>query len=109
MTTVVMRLDPGLLDNPDADLRYRLPDLLAERSRGVISDDGYDYVGKGPLLVLFLKVSQLEPALACLLDVIESVRVLNNDLRPAAVVAVEREGRHEVIYPPGFTGSFLPE
>jgi hypothetical protein len=105
--TLVVRLDPRLLENPDADIRYRLPDLLAERSGGVISDDGYDYVGEPPLLVVFLKASKLKPALACILDVIENTRVLDNDLRPAAVVAVEREGGHEVVYPPGFAGPFL--
>src|SRR5436305_1272890 len=81
MPTVVVRLDPRLLRNPDADLRYHLPDLLAERSGGVIRDDGYDYVGEGPLLVLFLKASELEPALACVLDVVQNARVLSNDLR----------------------------
>ena len=109
MATVVVRLDPRRLGNPDADLRYRLPDLLAERSAGVITDDGYDYVGDGPLLVLFLRAARLEPALACVLDVIENVPVLGNDLRPAAAVAVDRGGRHEVVYPPGFVGPFLPE
>jgi len=109
MATVVVRLDPRLLDNPDADLRYTLPDLLAERSAGVITDDGYDYVGKAPLLVLFLKASDLKPALACVLDVVENIRVLDNDLRPATVVAVELGGGHEVVYPPDFAGQFLPE
>ena len=108
MATLAVRLDPRLLDNPDADIRYRLPDLLAKRSKGIISDDGYDYIGEQPLLVLFLKASELKAALACVLDVIENVRVLGNDLRPAAVVAVKRQDRHEVVYPPDFTEPFLP-
>ena|SRR5262245_25238345 len=109
MATVVMRLDPQLLHNPTADMRYRLPDLLAERSAGAISDDGYDYVGEGPMLLLFLKASDLNAALACVLDVVQNVRVLGNDLRPAVVVAVEHDGNHDVVYPPDFTGPFLPE
>ena len=108
MASVIVRLDPRLLDNPDADIRYLLPDLLAERSAGVISDDRYEYVGEGPLLVVYLKVSDLELALACILDVIENVRVLENDLRPAAVVAIERESGPDVVYPPHFTSPFLP-
>jgi hypothetical protein len=108
MHTLVLRVDPGRLDNPDADLRYRLPELLAEESGGVISDDGYDYVGDPPLLVLFLKASKLRPALACVLDVVENTRVLGNDLRRGVVVAVERKGGHEVVYPRGFEGAFLP-
>jgi hypothetical protein len=109
MVTLILRLNPRLLENPDADIRYRLPDLLAERSRGVISDDGYDYVGEEPLLVLFLKTSDLTLGLGCVLDVIENVRVLDNDLRPGIAVTVERDGKWEVVYPPGFTGPFLPE
>lgn len=109
METIVVRLDPRLLDNPDADLRYRLPDLLAERSGGVVTADGYDYVGEGPLLVLFLNASDLKPALACVLNVVQNTRVLDNDLRPATVVAVERESGHEVVYPPDFEGTFLPK
>jgi hypothetical protein len=108
MYTIILRLDPQLLDNPDADIRYRLPDLLAERSGGLIADDGYDYVGTGPLLVLFLKASRLKPALACVLDLVENVRVLDNDLRRGVAVAVERKDGHEVVYPPGFEGPFLP-
>ena len=60
MASLVIRLDPQCLDNPDADIRYRLLDLVAERSRGVINNDGYDYVGEGPLLILFLKVTEIE-------------------------------------------------
>lgn len=109
MATVVMRLDPRLLDNPDADIRYRLPDLLSERSAGVITDEGYDYVDEGPLLLLFLKALELGPALACVLDVVQNVRVLDNDLRSAAVVAIEHDGAYDVVYPPNFSGPFLPE
>jgi hypothetical protein len=75
MPTIVVRLDPRLLANPDADLRYLLPDLLVKRSAGIIRDDGYDYVGEGPFLLLFLQASELEPALACVRDVLENDRL----------------------------------
>ena len=99
MATLAVRLDPQRLDNPDADIRYRLPDLLADRSGGVLRDDGYDYVGEGPLLLLFLQASELESAIACVHDVIENARVLDNDLRPAAAVAIKRSSGWEVVYP----------
>ncbi|SRR5579871_613199 len=108
MAALVMRLDPRRLANPDLDIRYLLPDLLAERSGGVITDDGYDYVGEEPLLVLFFKVADLQAALACVLDVVENVRVLGNDLRPATVIAVERGGQHQVVFPREFEAPFLP-
>jgi hypothetical protein len=83
--------------------------MLAKRSGGIISDDGYDYIGDEPFLVLFLKASKLKPALACVLDVVQNVRVLGNDLRRAAVVAVQRKGGHDVAYPSDFAGPFLAE
>jgi hypothetical protein len=108
MATVVVRLDPRRLDTPDADIRYALPDLLAERSGGLVTDDGYDYAGEGSLLVLFLQAAEVEPAVACVLDVVQNVRVLGNDLRPAAVVALARGTEFEVVYPLNFAGPFLP-
>lgn len=111
MTTLLLRLDPTQLNNPDLDLRYRLPDLLAERTGGDVAYDGYDYAehpARTHYLVLFLKTSDLDVALPVVLDVIENVRLMGNDLRPAVVVAVERNGRRAVVYPTGFSGEFLP-
>jgi hypothetical protein len=99
MDTIAIKLDSARLTNPDADMRYTLPDLLAERSGGVIKGDGYDYVGPSNAMVVFLKVSDLERATSCIADVIANVRVLENDLRAAATVAVQRGEKFDVIYP----------
>jgi hypothetical protein len=101
MHTIAIKLRADRLTNPDLDIRYVLPDLLAQRSGGVISDDGYDYVGDANDLVVFLKTSDLERATACITDVITTVPVLGNDLRSGAVVAVESPDGYDVIYPPG--------
>lgn len=110
MHSLALRLDPQRLANPDLDIRYVLPDLLAERSGGVIQDDGYDYAGgRPPYLVLFLKATDLESATALIRDVIENKRILDNDLRAAVAVAIGRGDGYEVIYPGGFSGEFLPK
>ena len=44
MQTIIIVLDPGRLANPDADLRYRIPEWIEEVSNGAICDNGYDYV-----------------------------------------------------------------
>lgn len=108
MSVVLIRLDPQLLDNSDLDIRSRLPELLAEKSGGGIADDGYDYAGPKPFLVLYLRVSDIDSALAYIIDVIEKEQVMGNDLRLGAVVAVKLEGQHEVVYPLKFQGAFLP-
>lgn len=107
MATIIVRLDPRLLDNPDADIRYQLPDLVGQRSSGTVTDDGYDYIGEGPLLLVFLKALDLTAGLEYVLDVVQNVRVLDNDLRRAVVVAVESDGGHDVVYPSDFAGTFL--
>jgi hypothetical protein len=99
MDTIAIKLDPALLMNPDADLRYALTDLLAERSGGAIIDDGYDYVGPHDAMVVFLKVSDLQLATSCIFEVIANFRVLENDLKIAATVAIQRDDKFDVIYP----------
>lgn len=107
MIKIILRLDPRRLDNPDLDIRYRLPDLLVERSVGVIQDDGYDYFGDIPLLDLFLTTDDPERAIAVTVDVIENGLVLGNELRTAVVVAVERIDDARVVYPPEQAGTIL--
>lgn len=108
MHHLVLRLDPGLLKNPDLDIRYALPELLAEQSEQAIVDDGYDYACDGAFLLLFFKARELEPAIDCILKVIRKERVLGNDLRRAVVVAVRKGVKDEVVYPNNFRGPFLP-
>lgn len=71
-----------------------------------MTDDGYDYAQDANYLLVFLKTADVEKGLSCIIDVLENVRVLGNDLRRSVVVAVEKEGRQEVVYPAGFQGSF---
>lgn len=106
MPTIAIQLDPALLDNPDLDIRYELPDLLAERSNGLIRDMGYDYVHDSQLLALFLETTDVEAALVQILEVINNVRLLENDLRSGTVVGVLRDNRYDVVYPPSFAGEF---
>lgn len=104
---IIVELDPERLENPDLDLRYALPDLLAERSHGTIRDEGYDYVPNSNLLRLFLNARDREIALKCIVEVIETERLLENNLRPGTAVAVESNGILEVVYPPERIGTVL--
>jgi hypothetical protein len=79
MTNLIVRLDPRLLDNPDANIRYVLPELLAERSGGLICDAGHDYVGESAGHIS-RGISDGDTALACILDVVENGHVLDNHL-----------------------------
>jgi hypothetical protein len=98
MHTIVLRLDPTRLENPDSDIRYLLPDLIVKASRGLVTDDGYDYVGEQPLLLLYLQTTEIETSIECVIDTIDNARVFNNDLRHAIIVAVEKPDRHDLVY-----------
>jgi hypothetical protein len=68
--------------------------------------EGHGATADGTALLLFLRAEQLDEALACLADVVENVPVLDNDLRPALVAAVQRPDGYHVVYPPDFQGPF---
>ena len=107
MATVVLQIDPAKLTHPDLDIRYVLAELLVERSGGRLVDDGYDYAGEGassPLL-LFLRTEDTDAAVATVIEVLGSERVLGNDLS-AIPVAVEEGEAFRVVHPPDFDGTF---
>lgn len=49
MELMAIKLRVGDLENPDADIRHELTDLLEARSNGVPSSNWYDYVG--PIII----------------------------------------------------------
>jgi hypothetical protein len=103
---IVLRLDPRRLANPSWALRRVLPEVLGERSGGSIQYDGHTATADGTALLLHLRADQLDEAVACIVEVVEQVPVLDNDLRPAVVAAVRRPGGYEVVYPRDFVGPF---
>jgi hypothetical protein len=107
VASIVLQLDPGRLTNPDMDIRYVLPDLLVERSGGRLVDDGYDYAGDGAAacLLLFFRTDDVGGAVPVVVEVLNSERVLGNDLSGVAV-AVEEERGFRVVHPPDFCGTF---
>jgi hypothetical protein len=117
MHTIAIRLNPAQLANPDTDLRYELPDLIIERSGGVLEDDGWGYEGDPPFLVVFLRTTDLQAGLGFVLDAVNNVRVMGNDLRVGCLVATRSNASdevagtylgYEVAFPPGGMEPFAP-
>lgn len=90
MHTIVLRLDPAKLANPDADMRYILPDFLAEKSGFLIQDDGYDYEDETDAMLLYLKTADVEKALVFINDVFAGTRILDNDLKNVVEIIVDK-------------------
>lgn len=111
MPTVVIRIDPEELEDPDLDLRYEIPDLLEQRSGGCLSDRGYTHDWDTDALLLFLAATDVAQALPFVISLLEHDRLHGNDLAAAAMVGTsEREvadvERLEVVYPAG-TGACI--
>jgi hypothetical protein len=97
MATVIIRLDPGKLQNPDLDIRYALPDAIVERSNGNIQDDAYDYAKD--VMSIFLIVKDLSTGIPCIVDVIENVEICENILKDRVTVEVQSPDGNKVVYP----------
>ena len=91
MPTLVLRLRPEKLTNPDTDLRYLVPRLLCERCKGTLHEDGYDYEDDNALL-LFLQADAPEQVLPRIWEILETEPVLGNTLALAAELWVEETG-----------------
>ena len=44
MQTIIIVLDPTKMENPDHDIRYILPERIEEITKGLVKDNGYDYL-----------------------------------------------------------------
>lgn len=107
MESIVIKIDPDKLINPDLDIRYLLPDMLIAQSNGIIEDAGYDYASDESTLLLFFKVHNLAQAIACIREIVANQTLLGNSLAAAATVAVRHNDSYEVVYPEQFDGVFV--
>ena len=51
MITLAIKLDPATMVNPDADIRYLIPDRLQEATNNCVLDDGYDYLDDDSMII----------------------------------------------------------
>jgi hypothetical protein len=100
MYSIAIKIAPDKLANPNLDLRYVLPDLIAGRSGNTIQDDGYDYAADSDAMLVYLTTGDLEKALPVVIEVIENVEVLGNCLKDAVIVAAGVYDDYRVVYPP---------
>jgi hypothetical protein len=106
MATLILKLDPSKLANPDTELRLRLADLLCVRTGGLVEDDGFNYTDDNPPgMLLFFETNEPARAAAMVIESLKHDRVMGNDLS-AVPVAVRDSVGLRVVHPPGFRGTF---
>lgn len=105
MPSILIRLDPRHLVNPDTDLRYIVPDRLAEVSNGLLADSGCDYEEITNAMLLYLSTTNLDAALPFVIEVLENEMIYGNRLADSAKVGAspldqaERPADFTIIYP----------
>ncbi|HEY5958419.1 MAG TPA: hypothetical protein VIV60_17770 [Polyangiaceae bacterium] len=109
MPSIVIRLDPEKLQNPDLDLRYLIPDRLAELSGGLVSDDGYDYEPQGNAMQIYLQTQDLALAVPQVVTFLETENMLGNCLARAAEVGTSDKNACDtkefgIVYPHAGSG-----
>jgi hypothetical protein len=108
MPEIAIQLDPDRLSNPNLDIRYVLPDLIAEASKGLIKEDGYDYGRTSHRLTIYLHTKDLVAALPLVFEILEGPPVLGNHLAAEVTVVATSPVNHSdderdytAVYPPG--------
>ncbi|CAN7775460.1 hypothetical protein LJR084_007857 [Variovorax sp. LjRoot84] len=113
MPAILIRLDPARLANPDLDLRYDIPERLAQASGGLVKSSGFDYEDCTDAMLIYLSTSSVTEAMRFVVAMLDDEVVHGNRLADAAQVGVselspKEATRYTVVYPSGKAGALLP-
>ena len=94
------------MPNPDADLRYQIPDLIADSTNGRIRDDGYDYVD-GDIMIVYLSCDDPASGVADVIETLRANEICDNHILDSAVIGISTDATtFKVVHPPGNEGEF---
>ena len=100
MQTIVVKLCPGKLQNPDLDIRYRLPDAVERYTEGRITDNGYDYLDEDPAngiaLGIWLACENAAEGVNDLLTVMRRETICGNDLSQSAEIYISEKDTDDI-------------
>jgi len=88
MPSVLIRLDPRRMENPDTDLRYVIPDRLAQVSNGILADSGFDWEEGTDAMLIYLSTENLDAALPFVIELLENEVIYENRLADSATVGI---------------------
>jgi hypothetical protein len=103
--TIAVRIDPAGLVNPDLDLRYILADRITETTKST-SEDGYDYVGDEPALVLYFTTDNPDEDVEAIIKLLRGEVFLGNNLASSISIAVQSDREFEAGFPIDASGPF---
>ena len=117
--TVVLRLDPAAMEEPDIDIRWDIEKMLQETYPDIaFFDDGYGFAWHSDAMLLTYGTSQPDRLVEALVDLLTNRTIGGNRLAGAAMVAVaprkpveagQEFVEHRVVFPADEAGKPLPD
>ena len=92
--TIIIKLDSKKLENPDLDIRYRLPERIESITNNRVLDNGYDYLTDTELLI-FLKTEELGEIYP-IYRLFKDEKICNNDLSRCSEIFVSNEENENI-------------
>jgi len=87
MGSIVLKLNPQKLTNPDVDLRYFIPNKIAELTLGKIADNGYDYLDdEVSSMAIFLKSSSPKEDIISIFEILKNNSFKGNQIYEASEI-----------------------
>ena len=88
--TIIIKLNAGLLENPDTDLRYVLPERIEEFTSHLVSDNGYDYLSSSELGI-WLETEHAEEMAQRIAELMQKEKFCQNDLSLSAEIYISSQ------------------
>ncbi|MBI2212153.1 MAG: hypothetical protein HYU52_00765 [Acidobacteria bacterium] len=113
--SVVVRLDPSKLENPEIDIRWELVAALSNRLGTEVVEDGFGYARNSDAMFIAFAISSPEPFISELVRVLEDERILDNRLADGATIGIAPYGQfenfstHQIVYPLQSKGQTLED
>jgi hypothetical protein len=106
MGHIAIKLNPSDLSNPDADIRYEIPDLVANETGNRVRDNGYDYAD-GNIMIIYLECDDPVSDVRDVIAALESNEVCDNKILNAAVIGISTDAKtFSVMHPANYGGEF---
>lgn len=97
MQTIIVKLSPRKLKNPDLDLRYRIPEYIEKASHGRIMDNGYDYLNDADnSMGIWLKTDSAQECYPMIVELFRKKKILRNDLSEAAEIYISENDTEDI-------------
>lgn len=89
MQTIIIKLNPSQLANPDLDLRYLVPDAIEQYTNHKITDQGYDYLeDEFRSMCIWLSCEDAHAGYVEVVKCLTEQKILDNDILLAAEIYV---------------------